>query len=618
MKYRSEIDGLRAIAVAPVILLHAGFDLLPGGFLGVDIFFVISGYLITSILLAEMSGGTFSTWAFYERRARRILPALFLVMLVSTAFAYLWMLPDALENFGQSLVATTLFSNNVLLAMTSGYWDLESEFKPILHTWSLAVEEQYYILFPLLLLAIHKYLKRSLLLVLLSFLIVSLAYSQWASIHSPSSSFYMLHTRAWELMIGAVCAVFFKRTWSAKLGLMWSNFLSATGLAMIGMAMLLYGHETPTPSLYSLVPTVGAALIILFGCQGTWVHAVLGQRVFVFLGLISYSAYLWHQPLLAFARIYSVNAPTHAVNATLVATTFLLAWLTWKYVEQPCRNRERVSAKSLILTAIPVSMAFMSFGIFLHLTHGVPTRVFPAEAVADGDIYISYNMRVHQMSRDQFQEKDSPKILVMGNSYARDFVNMVVETYPNTDAEIIYRDFHYVCVAKSTDPVIQGLLKQANVVILASGDAEPDCLASDIASIEADGKQLHVVGTKKFGFNLNWIARLDDSERGDQYNKLLAETIKDESRIEGMTPVSNFISLMAPIVKNGTIPITDEQGRMLTADRSHLTRYGAVYLGREVLPTSALHEVLGAGALRRPAPSASHHKVKLAAFAQPR
>ena len=156
MKYRPEIDGLRALAVIPVVLFHAGFKVFGGGYVGVDVFFVISGYLITSIILNELESGTFSLIHFYERRARRILPALFLIMFMSSIFGYAWMMPDEFKSFGQSLLATAFFSNNFLLAITSGYWDLASEFKPPLHTWSLGVEEQYYVLFPLLMIFLLK------------------------------------------------------------------------------------------------------------------------------------------------------------------------------------------------------------------------------------------------------------------------------------------------------------------------------------------------------------------------------------------------------------------------------------------------------------------------------
>ena len=179
MNYRREIDGLRALAVLPVIFFHAGFDYFSGGFVGVDIFFVISGYLITSIILIQIKKGTFSISDFYERRARRILPVLFFIMMISLSFGYIWMMPDEFKNFGQSLVATSLFSNNILLAITTGYWDLTSEFKPLLHTWSLGVEEQYYVLFPFLLVFSWKYFRGKEVTIIASITALSFLLANW-------------------------------------------------------------------------------------------------------------------------------------------------------------------------------------------------------------------------------------------------------------------------------------------------------------------------------------------------------------------------------------------------------------------------------------------------------
>ncbi|MEL7482464.1 MAG: acyltransferase, partial [Pseudomonadota bacterium] len=204
MIYRKEIDGLRSVAVLPVVLFHAGISAFSGGFIGVDIFFVISGYLITGIILPELEKGEFSLLKFYERRARRILPALSAVVLACIPVAWLYMLPDPLENFGQSMLATMLSLNNVLLTMTSGYWDLASEFKPLIHTWSLAVEEQFYVVFPLLLMLLYPLLKYRAIGAVWVIVIASFAASIFLVRDYPTSTFYLLHTRAWELGVGAL------------------------------------------------------------------------------------------------------------------------------------------------------------------------------------------------------------------------------------------------------------------------------------------------------------------------------------------------------------------------------------------------------------------------------
>lgn len=208
MNYRPEVDGLRAVAVTSVLLFHAGFETFSGGFVGVDIFFVISGYLITSIILGELQKGTFSLIHFYERRFRRILPALYVVILFTIVVGWFTLLPDEYKNLGQSVVATTLYTNNMLLGLTSGYWDLASQFKPLLHTWSLGVEEQYYAVVPLLLLCVWR--RKGLLGIGLLFLIVlSLGFACYFVHLSPSWAFYLLPTRFWELALGAACAYLF-------------------------------------------------------------------------------------------------------------------------------------------------------------------------------------------------------------------------------------------------------------------------------------------------------------------------------------------------------------------------------------------------------------------------
>jgi peptidoglycan/LPS O-acetylase OafA/YrhL len=233
MKYRKEIDGLRALAVLPVILFHAGFTTFSGGFVGVDIFFVISGYLITTIIVDEMEKGKFSLFNFYDRRARRILPALFFVMLCTLPFAWFWMLPRDLKSFSESLVAVPLFASNILFYLTSGYFDTASVLKPLLHTWSLAVEEQYYVLFPLFLMLAWKLGKKWIISLLLLIAIVSLLAAQWGSPTHPSFTFYLLPTRGFEILIGALISFYKSSLISVSQSVSQSNWFSSCSLRNI-------------------------------------------------------------------------------------------------------------------------------------------------------------------------------------------------------------------------------------------------------------------------------------------------------------------------------------------------------------------------------------------------
>jgi peptidoglycan/LPS O-acetylase OafA/YrhL len=375
MNYRREIDGLRALAVVPVILFHAGFQDFSGGFVGVDVFFVISGYLITSIILSEKQAGIFSLTAFYERRARRILPALFVVMVACWPFAWLWMQPIDMKDFSESLIAVSSFASNILFWQKIGYFDSAVELKPLLHTWSLAVEEQYYLLFPIFLLLTWRLGMQWVIGVLASVAFISLAAAQWGSLNKPAATFYLLPTRGWELLIGAFIAFYFfikndRATVQDKSSALISQSGSLAGFLLIAYAIFVFDKSIPFPGFYALIPTIGTALIILFANGQTLVGQLLGSKLFVGLGLISYSAYLWHQPLFAFARYNSSSEPSARLLLILSFFAIALAYITWKYVEKPFRDKRQVGRKAVLLFAITGSLSFAVIGFTGHLTDG--------------------------------------------------------------------------------------------------------------------------------------------------------------------------------------------------------------------------------------------------------
>jgi peptidoglycan/LPS O-acetylase OafA/YrhL len=379
VQYRREIDGLRAVAVVPVILFHAGFGIFGGGFVGVDVFFVISGYLITGLILQDLERGAFSLTRFYERRARRILPALFLVMLCCLPFAWMWMSPSQAKNFAQSVVAVSLFVSNVLFWRESGYFDSASDEKPLLHTWSLAVEEQYYIIFPLLILVLWRIGGRAWTLACIAAIsAASLAASELMAESRPTANFYLLPTRAWELLAGSICAFVQQRRGRGR-----NEALALIGLAAIVFSILVYDAGTPFPSLWALVPVGGTALIILFA-EGTRTARLLSLRGFVGIGLISYSAYLWHQPLFAFARIRSPHEPEPWLMAGLAAAALALAGLSWRYVEQPFRGKAPLlpGRAPVFAASAAAAAAFVGFGVYGHQRDGIYPPV-PAELRAE-------------------------------------------------------------------------------------------------------------------------------------------------------------------------------------------------------------------------------------------
>ena len=326
MKYREEIDGLRALAVIPVMLFHAGFELFGGGFVGVDVFFVISGYLITTILIEDIENKRFSIINFYERRARRILPALFFVIYACIPFAWMWMDLSQMRDFSQSLVAVSIFASNILFWTESGYFAGAAEEKPLLHTWSLAVEEQYYLLFPIFLILAWRFGKNSVFWIIVLMSASSLLLSEWGWRNASIANFYLAPARAWELFAGSIAAFMVQ-----KQGVQKNNLLSLIGLTAIIFSILAYDENIPFPSVYTLVPVLGVTLIVIYAKKGTLVAKMLSTKLFVGIGLISYSAYLWHQPLFAFARITG-NRET-ILSVILFFLSFVFAYLSWKYVE---------------------------------------------------------------------------------------------------------------------------------------------------------------------------------------------------------------------------------------------------------------------------------------------
>ena len=380
MLYRAHIDGLRAVAVLPVILYHAEISLFSGGYVGVDVFFVISGYLITSIILEDIKRQRFSVSAFYERRARRILPALFAVLIVCIPLAWLWMLPSDFEEFSKSVAAVSVFSSNILFWQESGYFQTADELRPLIHTWSLGVEEQFYIFFPVMLLLGWRFAKEYLGLLIGIGFVASLAMAHYASSNHPDANFYLLPTRGWELMVGGYLAYVeqVRVVKDTNVSKSVRAALSIFGLSLIFAAVFYFDQSTKHPGMITMMPVLGTAILIRYGsCPGP-VNKLLTIPAIVGIGLISYSLYLWHQPLFVFARLYSLDEVAVETFLTLALCSVVLAYLSYKFVERPFRHKKRVSAKSIWVTAGTGSVILLLAGLVGGFT-GVIHKSIPAD-----------------------------------------------------------------------------------------------------------------------------------------------------------------------------------------------------------------------------------------------
>ena len=371
MKYRAEIDGLRALAVVPVILFHAGFELFSGGFVGVDVFFVISGYLITTILIEDIDKKRFSIVNFYERRARRILPALFFVITITTAFGYLFLYPSDLDQYAEALPYVILFFANFYFWKNSDYFSLDAELNPLIHTWSLAVEEQFYLIFPILFVLVWGFGRNTVFWIIVVTAAISLSLSEWGWRSDATANFYLVPTRAWELLTGSIVAFIVLKRSVQK-----NNILALSGAAAIVFSILFFDQSTPFPSVYSIVPVFGAALILLYADKATLVAKVLSARPFVGIGLISYSAYLWHQPVFSFFRhISSEETSNPKYFLILIVCVALLSIFTWSCVEKPFRSKDKIANKTVGQLSIGMTVTFLIIGYVITASSGATFRI---------------------------------------------------------------------------------------------------------------------------------------------------------------------------------------------------------------------------------------------------
>jgi peptidoglycan/LPS O-acetylase OafA/YrhL len=379
VKYRPDIDGLRALAVVPVILFHAGASWLPGGFVGVDIFFVISGYLISSIILHEIKAGSFSFSKFYERRLRRIIPALLAMLFVTVVTFQLISLPNQAQSAAGSSIAALLSVSNFYFWQQSGYFAPTAEFLPLLHTWSLAVEEQFYLIFPIILLLVWR-LRLPLERVILVGTLLAFAAGLWLSFNKPSVAYYLLPARVWELALGSIIA---SGMVPNSRGAFLREAVPTIGVVMIVFSLFWIRSDMIFPGWVALIPCVGAAMIIHSGGQSWISRYLLSSKPIVFVGLISYSLYLWHWPVLAALRVRTASVHLNLSIAFLaIATTFFLAWLSWRFVERPFRRKEDMPSGLMLKILGTGSAIILVISVISIVSSGFPDRITESVAAA--------------------------------------------------------------------------------------------------------------------------------------------------------------------------------------------------------------------------------------------
>jgi peptidoglycan/LPS O-acetylase OafA/YrhL len=468
LNYRPEIDGLRAIAVVSVVIYHAQIFFLDnkifeGGFIGVDVFFVISGYLITSIIYKELvTTGSFSFKYFYGRRIRRILPALLFVILISLPFAWIYLLPHSLIDFSESILYSLGFSSNVYFWYSGQQYGAESSLlKPFLHTWSLSVEEQYYILFPIILLITFKYFKKYLIHILVLGFFISILAAEWGSRNYPTFNFYVLPTRGWELLAGSILAYFEitlgHRNKNKKLTLV----LPSVGLILIMHSMLFFpdfqlitpetqlNDEIFHPSFYTLSPIIGVCLIIWFSNKDELITKILSSKLFVGTGLISYSLYLWHFPIFAFGRTTGfLQEDDTSIKLMLGLIIIIISILSYFFIERPFRNR-KYKFTLIIKILVTIILFIFIFNITSIYKKGFEKRSHFPELIVNAYKTIGYRNSMQngikcddRIGEDGFcifneLQDNVGDIILLGDSMADALLKSLREQVSNTKFRLI-------------------------------------------------------------------------------------------------------------------------------------------------------------------------------------
>lgn len=622
MTYRPEIDGLRAISVLAVILYHAGVTQLAGGFAGVDVFFVISGFLITQIIYTGARDGTFSFLHFYERRARRILPALFIMMLVTAPLLFWVLAPFQLKDHAQSVIATLVYMSNVLFWREASYFAVEAAQKALLHTWSLAIEEQYYLVFPLVLLVLHRLGHRVLIAGLALSAAGSFALMLQHKTVDASAAFYLIQYRAWELLAGSVAAIWVVRRAPAA-----QPALSGLGMALVLLGLFVTSDVGTWPSALALVPVVGTVLVLVFTDARGPVGRVLAHEILRRIGLMSYSLYLWHFPFLVILRVWYLGDPPVLVILAALLLTFLCAWASWRFVETPFRDARTITGPAMLTTLAAAMLALGVFGYTGHRSNGffhAKLAMMPPEArgqVIDREAEISERQArwapLDGRSADPFSAASRVRrILILGDSLSEDLM-MAVAMNPELGLGTSFRRLrlddacmgaaaHVLAASERVWDLDQppgcadelaglgqaNLLALADEVVLTAGwqaETVDEALAL-AAALRDTGKTVSVVGIAAFNDMTSlsmMLGRLQQPVEAFLFDNLRSRFVEINDTLNagvaGLQGV-RFLDKLALFCDReaGRCDMLDAAGQLPIFDASHLTLGGLAMFGDRI------------------------------------
>ncbi len=608
MKYRPEIDGLRAIAVLAVILYHAnlpiyGINYFKGGYIGVDIFFVISGYLITSIIINELkSTGNFSFKFFYERRVRRIVPTLIVVILISTPFAWKFMPPLHLVEYAKSILYSLTFSSNLFFYFSSVDYSIDNNFLPFLHTWSLSVEEQFYIIFPLIFYLIYKYFKNKELIIILTIITLSLFYSNYLNEFDQSAAFYFFHTRIWEILIGSFIA-YLKIYKKFELD---NRFLKEI-LTLIGLILIIhfirYANCSSNQSIYyNLLPVIGTCMIISFSYKDILVTKILSSKLLVGIGLISYSLYLWHYPIFVFAKISGITSGNIKYKILLGFFLLFISILSYFLVEKKFRNKNFKFIN--ILKFIIGAILFIVVTSFLIINNnGFVDRFKNLKKISKNynidNLYLAKKSWPDNGINNKKFNENKIKIFLIGDSHSVNFQNMFLTN------KLLFTKYQFIHTSDYDVPIIKNnsLLKESDIVILSFRWSQNmiDIVKNyTIPYLQKINKKIVIISRTNEYRVLSGIYTLIDKEvlfsknninyfglKKNYYNnRVIHSQSKINQKLKNLSKENNILFLnredyMCNLEKKECDYLTND-GHKIFYDYGHYTLEGAKYFGEKL------------------------------------
>ena len=611
IKYRPDIDGLRAIAVIFVILFHSqitvfGIQFFRGGYIGVDIFFVISGYLITSILLKELYlKKKINFNYFYQRRIRRLIPALLAVMIFSTLIASIYLPPSRFVEFSKSILYSLGFSSNFYFFFSElNYFEFEGLFLPFLHTWSLSVEEQFYILFPILLFIFFNYSKKNLFIFLIFSFLISFFLAEYGSRNLQNSTFYFLHSRMWELLAGSILAYLKLNISKSNTSNLVYSYIPSIGLLMIFLSLILfYDEKIRHPSFFTLLPVIGTCLIIWFGQEKRdIVSKILSTKLFVGIGLISYSLYIWHFPIFSFAKISGLVSGNILFKILLIIFTLAISGLSYYFIEKKFRNKD-IQFKNLFLIVITTSIMIIFINLHIINNKGFPSRYDKSQSVNKNynvDNFALAEKSIPKENRDKQEFSPSKiKILIIGDSHGDDFHNIF---FSNKN---LFSNYDFIKVQNNKFDLLtkSKIINSADIIIFSYRWSEGEfdfVFKKMVPYLKNKNKKIVITSnTNEYKVKSKMYTLLDNEilfkknttnyfELKKLYydNRVLNSNSSINKKLKKLSKKYNLVYLnkedyLCDLVKKECDYITEE-GHKIFYDYGHYTLDGAKYLGKKI------------------------------------